>query len=184
MQLRNSPERYGAIPKILHWAVVAFVLVSWTLGTFDDALPRGSARDSGLYVHMYAGLAVIILVTLRLLWRIGDPPPLPERTVLGAWLGHAALWAHYAMYALLIAAPVAGILLRFAGGEALPVFGLFDIASPWSADRAFKHTLEEVHEFLANALVILAGLHAAAAVFHHWVLRDGTLRRMLPGPTR
>lgn len=184
MQLGNTPERYGAIPQILHWAVAVLVLVAWALGTFDDVLPRGAARAAGLAVHMSAGLAVIALVVLRLLWRVGDPPPPPAETSLGAWLERAGVLAHYALYVLLIAAPLAGIGVRFAGGEALPVFGLFDIASPWPADRAFTRIFKEMHEVLANGLVILAGLHMAAALFHHWVLRDDTLRRMLPGSTQ
>jgi cytochrome b561 len=58
----------------------------------------------------------------------------------------------------------------------LPVFGLFDIASPWPADRAFSRSVREIHELLADAAMILAGIHAAAALAHHWLFRD----RMLP----
>jgi len=92
--------------------------------------------------------------------------------------------AHYALYALLIAVPVAGIVVQFARGDALPLFGLSDIPSPWLANRAFARSAKEVHEVLANALVIFAGLHAAAALVHHWILRDRTLVRMLPGSSR
>jgi cytochrome b561 len=64
------------------------------------------------------------------------------------------------------------------------LFGLSQIPSPWLADRAFARSAKEVHEVLANALVILAGLHAAAALVHHWIFRDRTLVRMLPGSSR
>ena len=131
-----------------------------------------------------AGLAILAVLVARLLWRLADPPPPPEPTVLGEWLDRAGRLAHYALYALLIAAPVAGIVLQFARGDALPLFGLSEIPSPWLADRAFARTVKEVHEVLANGLVILAGLHAAAALVHHWVFRDRTLVRMLPGSTR
>ena len=83
-----------------------------------------------------------------------------------------------------LAAPVAGIALQFARGDALPVFGIFEIASPWMADRAFARSVKGVHELLANSLVILAGVHAAAALFHHWILRDRTLLRMIPHGTK
>lgn len=118
---------------------------------------------------------------VRLLWRLADPPPPPEPTVLGKWLDRAGRLAHYALYALLIAAPVAGIVLQFARGEPLQLFELFEIASPWSANRTFARTVKEAHEVLSNGLVIFAAFHAAAALFHHWVLRDRTLLRMLPG---
>jgi cytochrome b561 len=80
-----------------------------------------------------------------------------------------------------VAVPVAGIVLQFARGNAVSIFGLFDIVSPWTADRALARSVKEIHDILANTLVILAALHAAAAIFHTVVLRDRTLRRMLPG---
>ena len=66
----------------------------------------------------------------------------------------------------------------------MPVFGLIDIASPWPADRAFSRSVREVHELLANALMVVAGIHAAAALAHHWIFRDRTLLRMLPSARR
>lgn len=181
MQFRNSPKGYGAIPQALHWLTVGLVVLAWALGTFDDALPKGAARAAGLFVHISAGIAILAVLVARLLWRLADPPPPPEPTVLGVWLDWAGRLAHYALYTLLIAAPVAGIVVQFARGDALPLFGLFEIPSPWVADRAFARSVKDVHELLANALVILAGLHAAAALVHHWVFRDRTLVRMLPG---
>ena len=184
MRLRNSSDGYGLVPQVLHWLTVGLVLAAWILGSLDDELPKGAARGVGLLVHESAGLAILAILVLRLLWRMADPPPPPEPTVLGEWLDRAGRLAHYALYALLIAAPVAGIVLQFARGEPLQLFGLAEIASPWSANRAFARTAKEVHEVLANGLVILAGFHAAAALVHHWFFRDRTLVRMLPGSTR
>jgi cytochrome b561 len=92
----------------------------------------------------------------------------------------AAVLAHYALYAMLLAALTAGIALQFARGNALNVFGLFEIPSPWLADRTLSRPIKGVHELFANGLVILAGFLAAAALVHHWLLRDRTLLRMLP----
>jgi cytochrome b561 len=181
MQIRNSALRYGDVAQALHWVVAALIVVAWVVGTFGDDLPKGAARSAGLFVHVSAGSAILGLVAGRFLWRMGNPPPPHERTPLGAWADHAATLMHYALYALLVAAPVAGIVVQFARGDALPFFGLFEIASPWPADRAFAHSVKEVHEVLANGVVILASMHAAAALVHHWVFRDRTLLRMLPG---
>jgi len=79
---------------------------------------------------------------------------------------------------------VVGIILQFARGDSLPIFGIIDIASPWVRDRAFAHSVKEVHELLAHALLAVAGLHAAAALAHHLIFRDRTLIRMLPGSER
>jgi cytochrome b561 len=159
---------------------VALVIVAWLLGTFDDAFPRGAARAASLFVHMTAGLAILVLLLGRAAWRVGDPPPPVESSGLGVWGERAGQFAHYALYVLLAAVSIAGIVVQFARGNALPVFGLFEIASPWASNRAFARSVKEVHEVLANALVILAILHAVAALVHHWIFRDRTLARMLP----
>jgi cytochrome b561 len=181
MQLRNSARNYGLVSQSVHWLTVALVVIGWVFGMVSEDLPRGAARDAGHFVHMTAGLTIIALLALRLAWRVGNPPPPPEPTILGPWGDRAAKLTHVVLYALLAAAPIAGIVAQFARGNPVPVFGLFDIASPWAADRAFARSVTEVHEVLANLLLIIAALHAAAALIHHWVLRDRTLRRMFPG---
>jgi cytochrome b561 len=182
--MTNPIDRYGLAPRFLHWLTVILVLVAWTLGTFGDDLPKGAARDTGLSVHISAGLLILMALVVRLAWRAAEPPPPPEPNEFGRWLGAfadpAARLAQYMLYALLIAVPIAGILAQFARGNALPLFGLGEIASPWIRDRAFAHNVTEIHEILANALVIVASFHAAAALVHHFVFRDNTLIRMLP----
>jgi cytochrome b561 len=180
MQIFNSSKGYGAIPQAAHWLTVILVAVAWALGLFGDVLPKGAPRAAGLFVHMSAGLAVMALLVVRLAWNLANRPPHAEPTGLGIWVDRLGRGAHYLLYGLLIAVPIAGIALQFARGDALPIFGIADIASPWVRDRAFARSVKEVHEILAHALMIVAGFHAAAALFHHWVLRDRTLARMLP----
>lgn len=164
----------------LHWLTVAFVVAAWLLGTFHDALPRGTVRSTGLFIHMSAGLAVAILLVMRVPWRLFDRRPPLEVTPLGAWAGWAARLTHLVLYALLIATPALGITLQFSLGRPLPLFGIAEIASPWVRDRAYAIAVKDIHETLANVLMVVAALHAVAAVAHHWVLRDRTLARMLP----
>ncbi len=182
--MTNSIHRYGQAPRFLHWLTVILVIVAWTLGTFGDDLPKGAARDTGLLVHISAGLLILMALVMRLGWRVAEPPPPPEPNEFGRWLGAfadpAARLAQYTLYALLIAVPIAGIVAQFARGNALPLFGFGEIASPWIRDRAFAHNVTEIHDILANALVIVASFHAAAALVHHFVFRDNTLIRMLP----
>jgi cytochrome b561 len=180
MQINNSSKGYGAIAQATHWLTVVLVALAWTVGLFGDDLPKGTPRDAGLFVHMTAGLAVVILLVVRLALNLVNPPASVGPATRGIWMVRLGQATHYLLYGLLIAVPVAGIVLQFARGDALPIFGIADIASPWVKDRAFARSIKEVHEILAHALVIVAGFHAAAAVFHHWVLRDRTLLRMLP----
>ena len=186
MQIFNSPTRYGAVAQSLHWFAVALVILAWGLGISGDLLPKGPARAAGLYIHITAGNLVIVLTLVRLLWRTADPSPPAENTEFGnwsfaGWIGLGAKLAHLGLFVLLVAVPLIGIAVQFARGDALPVFGLFDIASPWPADRAFARSLKGIHELLAHGLLALAGMHATAALIHHWVFRDRTLTRMLPG---
>jgi len=180
MRFRNSPQSYSTVSKFLHWLTVALVIAAWLLGTFGDELPRGAARSTGLFVHIFAGLGILIALVARLLWRVIDPPPQPEITPFGGWLELLGKLTHVALYVLLAATPILGILLQFARGDALPVFGLTEIASPWAMDRSFARSIKEVHETLSNILMVLAAFHALAAMIHHWVWRDRTLERMLP----
>ena len=180
----KATEDYGPVAKTLHWVTVAFVIVAWTLGTFGDALAEGQPRDSGLLIHIWIGLTILVIAFVRIPWRVANPPPKVLSTEFGKWLVE---WTdpisrvmHYVLYGLLVLVPLFGIALQFARGHSLPLFGLAEIPSPWVADKAFAHNLKETHEVLANLLVILAAFHMTAALAHHVVFNDNTLRRMLP----
>jgi cytochrome b561 len=184
MQVRNSTEGYGAAAQSLHWLTVLFVLLAWTLGTFGDDFPKGGPREDALFAHISLGLLIPAMLILRLILRVADRPPPFESSRWGVWPDYAAKATHLLLYTLLVLVPVAGIVAQFARGNPLPIFGMTELASPWVRDKAFAHSVTEVHEVLANALIILAGLHAFAAIVHHWVLRDRTLVRMLPRLSR
>ena len=183
MQLINSKARFGAIPQVLHWLTALFVIFGFLLGQFGDALPKGSARAFGLLVHMTLGQCVIALLVVRLAWRIANPPPPSEVTPLGRLLAIAAKVSHFTLYALLLSVPMLGIIVQLKRGNALPIFGVWDVQSPWPVDRGLARSILSVHGTLADALLILAGIHASAALVHHWIWRDRTLARMLPGAT-
>jgi cytochrome b561 len=179
-----TSNEYGPVAKALHWVTVLLVIVAWSLGTFGDDLSEGSARNASLLTHIWIGLTILLLAVVRIPWRIANPPPKIVPTEFGRWLvewtNPVSRIMHYVLYALLVLVPAAGIALQFARGHSLPIFGLAEISSPWIADKAFASNLKEVHEVLANLLVILALFHMTAALVHHWIFGDTTLRRMLP----
>ncbi|MBI3699633.1 MAG: cytochrome b [Afipia sp.] len=179
----DADNRYGLIAQSLHWLTVPLLAVAWALGTFDEVLPKGAARATGLSIHIAVGLAILAMLIVRLPWRLVSAPA-PEPTEFGRWMtvwtDPVARITHYLLYAMLAAVPLSGIALQFAHGAGLPLFGIAEIPSPWVYDRAFAHTVKEIHEAIANALVIVACFHAAAALIHHFVFRDSTLARMLP----
>jgi cytochrome b561 len=181
MQFANTTTRYGAVPQVLHWLTAIFVLCGFLLGQFGDDLPKGNAHAVGLFIHMTLGQGVIVLLVARLFWRIANPPPPPQPTPLGRLLVWAAKLSHFSMYALLLVVPFLGIIVQLKRGHALPVLGFWEFQSPWPADRDIAKTILGFHGWLADTLLILAGVHAGAALVHHYVWRDPTLRRMLPG---
>ncbi len=183
MAWRNDANSYGAVAQALHWGAALCVALAWALGTFVDDLPKAEER-SVLFVHMSLGLALLAILGVRLGWRLGNPPPRPLPSTIGAWSHRLATPVHWLLYALMLAAPLSGIVLEFLRGQPVPVFGLFEIASPWPRDRAFARSVKEVHEVLANVLLVVAALHAFAALAHHYVVKDATLLRMLPGRHR
>jgi superoxide oxidase len=112
---------------------------------------------------------------LRLLWRAVNPKPAdPPGTP--AWQARAA---HVALYAATLAVPLSGILDRWARGRPFALFGLVPLPAPFTPP--FGRFWGEAHEVLANLLLLVVAAHVAAALRHHLVLRDGVLRRMLPG---
>lgn len=181
MEISLSKRRYGAVAQSIHWISALLIVIAWGLGLIGEELSKGRPRELGEFWHIFAGELVLVLLLFRLVWRLVEPPPPAEPTAMGRVADLAAKLGHLALYALLLAVPAIGIATQFAGGEALSVFGLFEIASPWIKDRAFKHSLEEIHELTAHALIALAALHALAALAHHFIFHDQTLRRMLPG---
>ncbi len=170
---------YGAVAKALHWLGALCVVLAWLLGTFIDDLPK-AAEPKVIFVHMSLGLTVLALFVLRLGWRFARPVP-TLATQLGPWADLLAVAMQWLLLALMIAVPISGIVLEFARGQPLPLFGLTEIPSPWARDRALARSIKEVHETVADALLLLATLHAAAALFHHFMLKDRVLMRMLPG---
>ena len=126
MTLRNDATGYGAMAKTLHWASGLFVVIAWLLGTFIDDLPK-AMEPRILFTHMTLGLAILALLCLRLGWRLVDPQRGSDPGI-GPWAERLSTAMQWLLYALLVAGPVSGIVLEFARGQSVPVFGLFEIA--------------------------------------------------------
>jgi len=180
MQLANSKARDGAVPQALHWLTTVFVICGFLLGRFGDVFPKGPARELGLLVHMTVGQGVVALLLVRLFWRQFNPPPPPEATPLGRLIEIAAKASHFTLYGLLLVVPLLGLTVQLKRGNELPIFAVWHVESPWPVDRSLARSILSLHGTLADALLILAGIHACAALVHHWIWRDRTLSRMLP----
>jgi cytochrome b561 len=177
----TSPTRYPASFRAIHWATVLCVLFAYGVTYAEALFARGTPERAMVWwLHISVGLLVLAFTLARvgLHGVVRLPPPSPAVTGLTAL---AAKGAHIALYLLLLAVPLVGIWLAFLRGTDVSFFGLFSIPSPVAVDRAAAGNVKEVHEWLANGLLAVAALHAAAALWHHFVRRDDVLTRMLPG---
>jgi cytochrome b561 len=175
----HDDTRYGAWLIRLHWLTLLLLVAVYASIELRELFPRGSDLRNALKDWHYGlGIAVFALVWLRIAVRlVGRAPaivPAPP-----AWQARAAAALHLALYALMIAMPVLGWLALGAEGKPPSFFG-FVLAAPIAPDKALAESLEELHETIGVAGYWLIGLHAAAALAHHYLLRDNTLTRMLP----
>lgn len=162
---------------LLHWLSAALVAGLWILGQCIDFFPAGTARINARSVHILVGALLAVVLLARIVWRARGGAKLPPADAGPA--GKAAVGVHHLLYLLLVAAVVVGLGTEWIRGDNL--FNLFTIPAYDPANKPLRHDAVELHGLIANVLLVVAGLHAAAAVWHHRVLKDGVLRRMWPG---
>ncbi len=172
----NVAERYDGVTIALHWISALLVLVLWGMAQLADLAPRGDPRHAIWSVHIALGIGLAGFVLARIVWRMG-----PSRAPVSAERGHGSRMAvamHLALYALLAAVLFLGVANTAARDWDL--FGFVKIPAFAPDDRALRRTINEWHELAANLTLVLAILHAGAAMFHHVIRRDQVLKRMLP----
>ena len=169
--------RFSRLSITLHWLMLALLAAVYACIELRELYPRGSdIREALKTWHFMLGLSVFALVWVRL----GARALSPRSPGPGTWLGALATAVHVALYGLMIAMPLLGWLMLSAEGKAIPFFGL-NLPPLLAPDPVIAERAEGLHETIGVLGYWLVGVHAAAALFHHYGLRDGTLRRMLPG---
>ena len=175
----GSPTRYDTPTILLHWLTALLVIGLFALAEIWDALPRGTpARKLLQSLHVSSGLLFAAVLVARIVWRLTAGRRLP-RASGGIW-GLAGSSMHVLLYVLMAAQVVLGFLFRWAQGEAFTFFGLFDVPTLISIDREQRRAIGGLHDTVAWTIIVLAGCHALAGLAHHYWLKDGILRRMLP----
>ena len=178
-QWRNSPLRYGWLSAGLHWFMLILLIAVYASMELREFYPKGSApREAMKTWHYMLGLTVLGLTIVRLAVAVVGPVPAisPRPT---KWISGAASLMKVALYLLMICMPLLGWLLLSAKGNAIPFFGLH-LAPLINENKALAESIKELHETVAVAGYFLIGAHAAAALYHHFLVRDDTLRRILP----
>lgn len=170
-------ERYGRLSIILHWFTLALLIGVYACIELREMYPRGSDLREALKTwHFMLGLTVFFLVWVRITARlVGKTPPIVP--ALSQWQLVIANIVEVALYGLMVVLPILGWITLSAEGKAIPFFGL-QLPALVGESKQLAERAEELHVTLATIGYFLIGLHAVAALFHHYVQRDNTLRRM------
>lgn len=175
----SAPARYSGLAMAFHWLTAILVLVAFIYGPGGpEERVYSPARDFDRQLHETLGLCVLLLSVLRVLWRAfdrqPDPAPVPR------WMGWLAKAVQGLLYLLLFVVPLTAIAGAWLQGH--PLTWLGGTIGPWiPSSHALGNSIAELHGWLGDVILWVAGLHAAAALYHHFFLQDGVLRSMLPG---
>ena len=173
MSIIGNERRYGLVAQALHWTTAVLVLWAWLIaGTWG----RGGQASSVFTLHQTLGFAVLVLV--RLVWRFFDRRP--EDPPVPAVMALAGKVSHWLLYGLLVAIPTTAMAGSWLEGHSITVYGIGAIGPFLTTSRSLGRLILEIHQLLGTTLIWIAGLHAAAAIFHHFFLKDRVLRQMLP----
>jgi cytochrome b561 len=178
----NTAARYGVVAMLLHWGMAVLLGVLVGTGMYMVAMPDvgfDTRKITLILVHKAIGMGALAAVVVRLAWRGANRLPALVAG-LPMWQQVVARFVHLALYALMVAVPLSGWLMSSAGGYPIPLFGGLAAPDLIGLNDHLFYLLIALHRWLAYALVAATAVHAAAALHHHAVKKDETLRKMLP----
>ncbi|MDO8990488.1 MAG: cytochrome b [Sideroxyarcus sp.] len=180
MNWKNTPIRYGSLTIGIHWLMLLLFVAVYGTIELRELYEKGSDPREALKTwHFMLGMLVFIMIWLRLAARFSAPLPL-IRPAIPRLQEVSAKLLHLALYALMIGMPLTGWLLLSAAGKPIPFFGL-QLPALIAENKDLAGQIKELHEAVGTTGYFLIGLHALAALYHHFIQRDNTLTRMLPG---
>jgi cytochrome b561 len=171
---------YTMTARVLHWLIAALVLIMVPLGIVIANEWGGPVQEPLYNLHKSIGVVILPLVVVRLIWRLTHPP-LPLPADISALQQSAAHATHWTLYGLLIVQPTVGLIATSAYPAPLPMFGLSELPPVWPENRPLSERLFTLHRWLGIAIGVVAAMHIAAALHHHFVRRDRVLMRMISG---
>ena len=173
-----SSTRYTGTAIALHWLLALAILGSFVVGLYMTGLTMSPQRLKLYNWHKWAGIVILTLSAIRLLWRLTHRPP--ADVAMPGWQQKASHTVHVLLYVLFFAVPLAGWAYSSAAGFPIVLFGVLPLPDFVAPDRALAEALKPWHGWLAKALAAVVLLHVAGALKHQFMDRDGLLRRMWP----
>ena len=175
---RPHAIEYSIGAKVLHWLTAAAVLTAISLGIAMLNLEGGPLQDQLFDLHRSFGALILALTAIRLIWRYFNAPP-PLVPGLPVWQAKAARISHILLYVFLFAVPLVGWAATSAFGAPISIFGMFELPPMLDKNKALSDIILPLHAGMALTLAALLSVHIGAALHHHYIRKDETLRRML-----
>jgi len=177
MALTDRGDRFGGLSIFNHWLLAAAVIAMLAFGLYIEDLPKSEEAGALIGLHKSVGILVLFLALWRIVWRLlsGFPEDVAR---MRPWERFCARAMHYALMILVLAMPLSGYVASSAGGHPVSFFGWFSLPA-LPQHKALAAAAGETHEAVATLLMVLIGLHVLAALKHHVLDRDATLKRML-----
>jgi len=174
----DDGTNYDTVAVSLHWLTALLVIVQFALAETWDSFAKPT-QESMQSLHVSFGILLAAVIIARLVWRW--IPGHQVHSLDHGWMRIASKGAHYVLYALLIVQAALGFTIGWSAGHPIHFFGI-PIAGPIGPPaRPMRHDLREIHSTVGWTIIIIAFGHALAALYHHYVLKDRVLMRMLPG---
>ena len=173
-------QRYTTIAIVFHWLVALLIIGAFTMGLVMTDMSLSPTKLKYYSWHKWAGVTILGLACLRLLWRLTHPAPAYPAS-MPAWQKSSANVLHGLLYVLMFAVPVSGYFYTLSAGFPVVYFGLFELPVLIDKNEALKPVLQAVHFWLNMTLAGAVGIHIAAALKHQLIDLDGVLKRMMPG---
>jgi cytochrome b561 len=170
--------QYGTTAKVFHWLIVGLLLVQYSIGWLMPDIHGGMKPGAAMILHISVGMTILVLIVLRLAWRLAHPVA-PESS-LPPWQRLSSEAAHWLLYALVLAATITGWLFASFRGWSISFFYLAPMPMLASENSAAVKTVDGLHQAMEWTLLVVIGIHVAVALAHVFIYRDRIMQRMLP----
>lgn len=180
MTPRDTLHTYGWVTQLFHWAIFALFVALFVVAEIMIDMPDAPDKFKLYGLHKALGVTVLFLVFARISWRMANPTPKD----LDAPKHEKALarTVHYLLYGVMLVMPISGIIMSQSGGHPISWFGLWQVPVIFPKDKEMLEAMKSLHAVVSWGILGLVAAHAGAALYHHFIRRDNTLKRMIPTP--
>jgi cytochrome b561 len=178
LQKAERGGRYGTVAKIFHWLIFLLLAAQYAVGSIMPHIGRKTLNEGWVNWHLSIGAAILLVIVLRLAWRLLVPVALP--TTLAPWEYYLSRFTHWMLYLLVLAMTVLGWAAANARGWDVKLLGLVTLPALAPNGSRWGHEAGDIHNILVYVLLGFIVLHVAGALYHYFIRRDQVLQRMLP----